>query len=368
GDLDEAAVATWLTFGSRPLGDRTCYRAVRRLRPGHALSVERDAARVPRRGRPGEGAGPTGGPRGRGARLGGARARRGAPVPPPGERQRRARPPPLAFSRHPPPAPGWGGGASPSEYARIEAVRRQESLKIFYRPREARDLIAFLRRDGTRPAAGGRAREEAVRCAPAGQGVEVLLSGLGGDEGISFNGRGYYPELLRSGRAGKLWRELQQRSRSPLTALVADAVLPLVSPGAKAALRRLRRGKWPFRQNVTLIHPEFAGRVRLLRAAPARPAGVRRVQLWLLERGHLSERMEVWAASGECRGIEYRHPLLDRRVLEFALALPPEQFRRGRWSRWLMRRALDPVLPPEVCWNTDKAEPALLEQTRDAVA
>ena len=76
--------------------------------------------------------------------------------------------------------------------------------------------------------------------------------------------------------------------------------------------------------------------------------------------------MEGWAASGARRGIEYRYPLLDRRLLELALGLPPGQFRRGRWGRWLMRHALGachagssircfpaegPVLPPEVCWN-----------------
>ena len=31
---------------------------------------------------------------------------------------------------------------------------------------------------------------------------------------------------------------------------------------------------------------------------------------------------------------------VDRRVLEFALGLPPDQFRRRPWSRWLMRHAL----------------------------
>ena len=33
-----------------------------------------------------------------------------------------------------------------------------------------------------------------------------------------------------------------------------------------------------------------------------------------------------------------------------------------------MRRALDPVLPPEVCWHTDKGDPARFEPLEDAVA
>ena len=88
--------------------------------------------------------------------------------------------------------------------------------------------------------------------------------------------------------------------------------------------------------------------------------------------------MEGWAASGARHGLEYRYPLLDRRVLEFALGLPPGQFRRGRWSRWLMRRALagagpsdearaGAVLPPEVCWNPGKADPARSEPLREAM-
>ena len=64
------------------------------------------------------------------------------------------------------------------------------------------------------------------------------------------------------------------------------------------------------------------------------------MQLHLLQLGHLGTRIDGWTASGARRGIEYRYPLLDRRVLEFALGLPPEQFRRGRWSRWLMRHAV----------------------------
>ena len=95
---------------------------------------------------------------------------------------------------------------------------------------------------------------------------------------------------------------------------------------------------------------------------------MRAKQAHWLQHDHLSRRIEAWAVSGARHGIEYRYPLLDRRVLEFALGLPPEQYLRGRWSRWVMRRALDPVLPPEVCWNPDKRDPARGEPLQDAVA
>ena len=95
---------------------------------------------------------------------------------------------------------------------------------------------------------------------------------------------------------------------------------------------------------------------------------MRRTQLRMLQDGVLSLRMEGWAASGARRGIEYRYPLLDRRLLEFALGLPPEQFRRGLWTRWIMRYGLREVLPREVCWYRSKGDPARAEMWTEAFA
>ena len=378
GELDERAVATLLTFGARRLGTRTFYRAVRRLPPGHVLSVERGAVHVHRWWRPEEVPPAPAvsddafaeecrvilteavqdrvrGDRPIGLHLSGGLDSSAVAVLAARELRRQGRPPAPAFAWVPPPAAGPRAVAG--EFGALDPTCRQEGLRLFCRPPEVGDLLAFLRRDVTREADTG-VREEIVRRAAAGQGVEVLLSGWGGDEGISFNGRGYYRQLLRNGRVGKLWRELQQRSRNPFAAFVREAVRPLVPPGVKAAVRTLRR------RNVTFIHPVFARRVPLLPAEGSSRGGVRDVQVHLLRGGWLSDRMEEWAASGARHGIEYRYPLLDRRVLEFALSLPAEQYRRGRWSRWLMRRALDPVLPREVCWNPSKEDAGRFEQVR----
>ena len=216
--------------------------------------------------------------------------------------------------------------------------------------------------------ANSHVNESPVQRRAAGQGVRVLLAGWGGDESVSFNGRGYCPELLRSGRFGTLWRQVRETSRYPLAAIMLGAVLPLSTPGAPAALARLRRGRWPALRR-TYIHPAFARRVRLLPPAPSPPAaGVGPIQLHLLQARHLGTRIDGWAASGARHGIEYRHPLLDRRLLEFALGLPPEQFRRGRWSRWLMRRSLGPILPAAVRWSRTKEDPARFQAYRDRFA
>lgn len=386
-ELDEAAIATRLTRRTRLLGPRTCYRAVRRLPPGHVLSVERGAARLHRWWRPEEV--PPLPPTSDGALAEEClaivteavrdRVRDGrhigvhvsgldsssVAVLAARELRRQGRPAPPAFSWFPP--RNSGSRAAAGEYGAFDPVCRQEGLQLFCWPPEPRDIVAFLRRDGFRES-DTMVHEEMVRRGAAEKGVEVLLSGWGGDEGISFNGRRYYCQLLRSGRLTRLWRELRERSRNPLAAFVWEALLPMAPPRAGRAARTLRRGEWPFRTRATFVHPGFARRVRLLPAEGRPRGGVRDVQVHLLRSGRLSYRMEGWNASGARHRIEYRYPLLDRRVLAFALGLPPEQYRRGRWSRWLLRRALDPVLPPEVCWNPSKRNEGNFESVHAALA
>ena len=206
--------------------------------------------------------------------------------------------------------------------------------------------------------------EEIVQRHAAARGVRVLLSGWGGDECVSFHGRGHRQHLLLSGRWRQLAAECRDQDEAAVRFLLRVA-LPLLHPALPDALKRLRQGL-PVRRRW-LIDPTIARRAKPP-AAWGREIGVRRTQLGLLQAGHLADRIECWAASGARRGIEYRYPLLDRRLLEFALGLPPEQFRRGRWGRWLFRHGCAPMLPAEVCWNRSKHDPARSEPLRDTIA
>lgn len=100
---------------------------------------------------------------------------------------------------------------------------------------------------------------------------------------------------------------------------------------------------------------------------PPPVAGVRDIQLHLLASGHLGARIDGWAASGARLGVEYRYPLLDRRLLEFVLGLPPEQFRRGRESRRLMLRSQRQVLPDIVLQHHSKPDPMRLHAATEAL-
>ena len=273
------------------------------------------------------------------------------------------RPPPLAFSWLPdlagrPPKPEHA-----KEYALIDAVAAKAGLKVQHCAMDSDDIIDLLRRDGAFPGAMA-GTEDVVQGTAAAQGVGVLLSGLGGDEGASFNGRGTLESMLLRGHWWRLAAACRARGTGPWRFLM-DHMLPLISPAMVLELRRLRRGQ-PLRSRRGFADPAFKRRLRPRPELVPRYLGVRRTQLALLQGAPHANRAENWAASAARHGIEYGYPLLDRRLLEFALGLPPEQFLRGNGTRLLMRRALGSVLPPEVCWHTSKADPARQDALRDA--
>ena len=391
--LDEAEVASHLARG--PIDDsRTFFAAVRKLPPGHALCVEwtprgsrrtrivrwwcpeqtpvavpasDDAyaeqlrhlyAQAVRDRLRGCDAGTVG------AHLSGGLDSSSIAVYAARELKAQGQPPPLAFDWLPaledaPPKPEHA-----REYALVDAVCVQEGLQVVHGALSAADVVNVLRRDGALPGVHVHVNEVIVQRHAAARGVRVLLSGWGGDECVSSNGLGHWQHLLLSGRWRSLAAECRDQEEAAARFLVRVA-LPLVHPRFPVTLMRLRDGL-PVRRRW-LIDPAFARRAKLPAASAWRAIGVRRTALGLLQAGHLVDRIEGWAASGARRGIEYRYPLLDRRLLEFALGLPPEQFRRGRWGRWLFRHAHTRMLPAEVCWNRIKSDPARSEPLRDAI-
>ncbi len=58
-----------------------------------------------------------------------------------------------------------------------------------------------------------------------------------------------------------------------------------------------------------------------------------------------------WASWGAGYALEVRDPTADKRLLEFCFAIPDAQYRSGQTDRWLIRRAMDGLLPDEMRLN-----------------
>ncbi len=215
--------------------------------------------------------------------------------------------------------------------------------------------------------------EWAVRRQASNAGVRLLLSGWGGDELIAQQGHGYHAELLGKGQMLTLLRLLRRtsRGRASLRYFLHDSLAPwlparllqLISP------QDLSDTYWPTRRVPRLLKHEFRDRLQSARALQDRllrlQPGVRKNQLLYLENGHLTRRTETWAAVGGRRGISYAYPLLDQRVIEFALKLPSRLFFKNGWNRHFFRKSAEAWLAPEICWNPSKSESGLTRRRQD---
>ena len=399
--LDEATVATYLKFvgWGTCTASRTFFRAVRMLPGGHAMVVEggRHRCGTPRIWRywaPEDA--PVLGPasdddyvhafldlyqrsvrdRLRGAdpigvHLSGGLDSSSVAVLANRELRVRGRPSPLAFTWLPPnpEATGYVNAEAALEYGRVEAVAAQESLTVSYQAPTPADFLTAFGTDAALPWAHTSVLEFSVQRQAAAAGVRVMLSGWGGDQAASDNGYYHYTRLLLGGRWGEFAAVAKARGRRNPLRLAPLAMMEGV-PNARVgrvAWRRVRRrvlreprlGPRHF-LNPTLAElarPEFVPGVRSLRQSQATRLG----------NVKLRPRLEQEVAGGVRNGLEYRYPLLDRRILEFALGLPPHMFLRPAGNRFLMRQAvgltLGPeggsILPPEVRWNESNLEPTV---------
>lgn len=196
-------------------------------------------------------------------------------------------------------------------------------------------------------------------------GIRVLLDGIDGDTTVS-HGLEYFSELARTGRARTLVRELRAFSRryktSARSVLWHFGLKPLVPEPLHRVWRVMRRsGQLAGNANVP-IKAGFARRVGLAervrslgRDGAISPRTTRGAHWRGLTSGLYPYVLEVADKAAAAFHLQPSYPFFDRRLMEFCLALPPEQKLQQGWSRVIMRRAMADTLPHTVRWRVWKA-------------
>ena len=209
------------------------------------------------------------------------------------------------------------------------------------------------------------------------QGVSLILSGWGGDEGASFSGRGGLAERLLRGQWRMVTREisaLSHRRDVPWWSIVRSEVVSYLwnNSAPAALLHLLKRAAGKQNDLQSLLRRALARTTRRRLAAsgdqPLSLAADGRENRWrLLTSPHISERAEKEAQIAARHGTALAFPLLDRRVVEFALTLPSEHFVRDGVRRRVFRDAMADLLPAKV-WNEDRKLTAFPSVIIDTVA
>jgi len=198
--------------------------------------------------------------------------------------------------------------------------------------------------------------------------IRVILSGTGGDEFISNNGYGYIAGFFWKGEFKRAYRALRAeglRSRYPILGFIKRFYVHVILPSIPDWLYCIYNGTYcSFNKMSNYIKPSMTKLIKGLSPNDKllMSVGVRNNMLNSLYDGLNQTRVESWNVSGVSHKIEYRYPLLDKRIVEFALGVPEEIFRQEGKSRFLFRRAIQGLLPQEIIWTNTKYEPKRVEK------
>jgi asparagine synthase (glutamine-hydrolysing) len=194
-------------------------------------------------------------------------------------------------------------------------------------------------------------------------GVSTLLTGLDGD--LVLGDGGWLTHLIRTGRLATAGREAVAQGRwwgSPYTGprLFGSALRQAIAPRATKLLAR----RWLARQRLrhSFLRRDFAAASgaseRIARyqwnstlELPRTPADSR---AQAIRHPHLAAALERYDRVASSAGVEPRHPYLDIRVVQFALAAPVEYLAKHGRSKLVLRRATAGLVPDPIRWRQGK--------------
>lgn len=198
--------------------------------------------------------------------------------------------------------------------------------------------------------------EEAVLSLATGEGVNLLFSGWGGDEFVSTAAPSIETDLLRGLRLRLFFRRNELRKPGKfLKNVVRYILMPALCIHERGTVKS-------FRDEARYLRPKWQKSDRRAVRQFYFHTSRRGHHLGMLAFYHLQDRCEKWFTMGYRHGVEYRYPLLDRRIIEFMLRVPSELLCVTDYFRPLLREVGVGLLPEEVRLNTSKSDPVYRHQ------
>lgn len=173
-------------------------------------------------------------------------------------------------------------------------------------------------------------------------GINLIFSGLGGDEFLSCHDRGIDSDLLLKFKWISFLKRNSLKSPKRLIAKILFNVLLPYLGYARFSYNPVKK----IRKYILIQKCKKAKKSETLLTWRSRND----VHIGYIYYYHLASRMEEWSLCGYRLGIEYRYPLLDKRIVEYMLTIPSKLLISD--SRFLMKELCKGILPVNVLNNT----------------
>jgi asparagine synthase (glutamine-hydrolysing) len=180
-------------------------------------------------------------------------------------------------------------------------------------------------------------------------GVIVLLDGQGGDETLLGYERYYAAWLLDHLRHDGVRGFVSAfRAATAVNTNIPPRRLAMFLVGASSAAIRGLAYRWRYGFLKKPYLPESLRRfARNTRDASA-------MQVLEITETNLPMLLRFEDKNSMRFGIETRLPFLDYRLVEFALSLSTRVKLNKGWTKWPLRAAMQNILPADICWRKDK--------------
>jgi asparagine synthase (glutamine-hydrolysing) len=185
-------------------------------------------------------------------------------------------------------------------------------------------------------------------------GIGTILTGQGGNATVSWTGKSN-ERMMKYYIKNKNWKNLFKYLVFPVTPLLIQRTI--------STAFSMKKMNW----QGSAIHPNLARRLDLAHkyiestGLESNPTDWQspRLQRYSIIKPGASFLGNIWAENSAACAMEVRDATFDKRVMEFVIAVPDREFLGpDGYDRWLIRRAMQGLMPDEVRLNRRRGRQA----------
>jgi asparagine synthase (glutamine-hydrolysing) len=251
-------------------------------------------------------------------------------------------------------------GFEKDELKYAETVARRFNLEHYVARIDASEIVklmdAVMRRQEEPVTSASVLAQYKVFQLAKQNGVTVLLDGQGADEvlgGYHKYYKWYWQELYRN-RKLKTSKELKTARELGITEPFGfKNKIAALLPEFSAGILQTRKSKKAFSHPYLDREFAFSNKQEFYYSVPASFDLNGSLYYNTFVNG-LEELLRFADRNSMAHAVEVRLPFLDHLLVEFLFSLPPEFKIHEGWTKWLLRKSVEDVLPGEIIWRKDK--------------
>jgi asparagine synthase (glutamine-hydrolysing) len=216
--------------------------------------------------------------------------------------------------------------------------------------------------------------EDKIRKYLYAKSIRVMFSGWGGDEFISNHSYAFGSELLIKLQWINLYKHMRSypNIKDKLKFVYKKIIVPLSPDKLYCYLPRIKCNKLDLSIYNKNLHKHILKAYKQKNHIFSRYTAytVKQDIIRAYENGHIQSRLNNWSQESYEFHFNYTYPLLDKRLVEFALQVPTKyniNNTNNLYDRYIYRQSIKHLVPEKILWGTHKKENIRWEKFKEII-